>query len=304
MSERRRPMRATTGPRNVFAIRRAGVDDRLWTRLGTDGYHALRTLSWGQLTLVFLLIYLGLNAFFGLLLWVTDAAITGAEPGFWPRFYFSVQTMATIGYGGLSPDDWLSHAIVTLESFVGVVYTAVVTGVFYGKFSTPSARVAFSETCVVADIEGVPTLMFRCANARSTAIVEATVTFSLTREEVLADGETVRRIYDLPVRRRTSPMFGVSWVVYHPIDESSPMWGKGPEDFARERTMLIVTLTGIDDSLASSVHARHLWQADEIRFGYKFVDLFGTDADGQRFVDFSRIHEVKPAPLTLPGHPA
>lgn len=285
----------------AFAIRRAGVDDRLWARLGTDGYHALRTMSWGSLTLVFLAIYLLLNGLFAAILWVGGADIAGAAPGFWPRFFFSVQTMATIGYGGMTPNDWLAHAVVTLESFVGVVYTAVVTGVFFGKFSAPSARVTFSDHCVVADTEGVPTLMFRAANARSTAIVEATVSFSLTREETLDDGEVVRRIYDLPVRRRTSPMFAVSWVVYHPIDEDSPLWGRTHEQLLRERAMLIVTLMGIDDTLASTVHTRKIWQADEIRFGFKFVDLFGVDEEGERYVDFGRIHETRRAPLTLPG---
>jgi inward rectifier potassium channel len=197
VSRRERP------PVAGFVTRRKGLSDSWWRQLPTDAYHALRSLSWGWLTVAFFTVYLLLNLLFAVILWVGDATIVNAGPSFSDRFFFSVQTMATIGYGFMAPGDLLAHLVVTLESFVGVVYTAVVTGVFFAKFATPSARVAFSDTCVVADVEGVPTLMFRCANTRTTALVEASVTVTLTRTEVLSDGEMVRRLYDLALRRST-----------------------------------------------------------------------------------------------------
>jgi inward rectifier potassium channel len=279
-------------------VRRKGVDDSWWRRVPTDAYHAIRGLSWGMLTLLFFVVYLAMNLIFASILWFGDAQILNAGPSFADRFFFSVQTMATIGYGNLAPGDLLAHGVVTLESFVGVVYTAVVTGVFFAKFSTPSARVAFSRSCVVADIEGVPTLMFRCANARNTALVEATVTVTLTRNEVLEDGERVRRLYDLELRRNTSPMFALSWTVMHPIVPGSPLHGRSPAQVEAENVAILCTMTGIDDSLASTVHARASWGWRQVEWGRKFADMLSFGADGAAEIDFSVLDETRAAPLT------
>lgn len=284
-------------------VRRKGVSDHWWSRVQTDAYHAVRGLSWGGLTLLFLLIYLAINLFFGAVLWFGDAQILNAGPSFWDRFFFSVQTMATIGYGFLAPGDVLSHAVVTVESFVGVVYTAVVTGVFFAKFSTPSARVAFSERCVVCDVEGVPTLLFRCANTRTSALVEASVTVTLTRNEVLADGEQVRRLYDLTLRRNTSPMFAMSWSVMHPITPGSPLYGRSIAQVEAERTAILCTMTGIDDSLASTVHARASWNWRQFEWGRKFADMLTFHPDEVAEIDYSLLDRTQPAALTWPGFP-
>lgn len=281
-------------------VRRKGVADSWWSRVQTDAYHALRGLSWFGLTILFLVVYLALNGCFALLLWVGDAQILNAGPTFLDRFFFSVQTMATIGYGFMAPGDLLAHAVVTLESFVGVVYTAVVTGVFFAKFSTPSARVSFSTTCVVGDVEGVPTLQFRCANARTAALVEASVTVTLTRNETLADGERVRRLYDLALRRNTSPMFAMTWTVMHPIVPGSPLHGRSIAQVEAERTAILCTMTGIDDSLAAAVHARASWSWRDLQWGRKFADMLTLDADETVEIDFARLNDTLPAPLTVP----
>ncbi len=286
-------------PANPFTgviVRRKGTSDSLINRFGGDAYHALRTLSWSGLTALFFSVYVVINLFFATVLWFGNATIVNAGPNFSDRFFFSVQTMATIGYGFMAPGDALANAVVTLESFVGIVFTAVVTGLFFAKFSTPSARIEFSEACVVADVDGVPTLMFRCANARTTALVEAAVTVSLARNEVLADGERVRRLYDLTLRRTTSPMFAMSWTVMHPIVEGSPLFGRGPAELQRENATILVTMTGIDDSLASAVHARHGWTWEHVRFGEKFADMIEFRPDGSAEMDFGKLDETVPAP--------
>lgn len=282
-------------------VRRKGVSDRWWRRVQNDAYHALRGLSWGGLTLLFLWIYLAINLFFGAVLWFGDAQILNAGPSFWDRFFFSVQTLATIGYGFLAPGDALAHAVVTVESFVGVVYTAVVTGVFFAKFSAPTARVAFSERCVVCDVEGVPTLLFRCANTRTSALVEASVTVTLTRDEVLADGERVRRLHDLALRRNTSPMFAMSWSVMHPITPGSPLHGRSIAQIEAERTAILCTMTGIDDSLASTVHARASWSWKQFEWGRKFADMLTFHPDEVAEIDYSLLDRTQPAALTWPG---
>ncbi|MCA9677255.1 MAG: hypothetical protein KC464_19680, partial [Myxococcales bacterium] len=288
--------------RPAFLIERRGLPRADLATLAKDGYHLLRTTTWTRLVALLFAAYLVINLLVGALLWAGDATILNARPhSFWDRFYFSVETMATIGFGNMAPGDTLSHVVVTVESFVGVLYAALVTGIVFGKFATPTPKVMFSDRCVVADEDGVPTLMFRCANARATAIVEANVRVALTRNEVLPHGERARRIYDLTLRRTTSPLFVLSWTVFHPIDATSPLYGLTAADLARESANLIVTFTGIDDKLASTVHTRHLYAASQIVFGRRFVDILGDDpATGARFIDYRRFHDTTEAPVTLP----
>jgi len=284
----------------VFPIERRGLDDSVLARLAKDAYHFLRGTTWTRLLAVFFAAFVLLNLLFASILWLGDARIINAGPSFWDRFFFSVQTMATIGYGYMAPDDWLSECVVLAESFIGVVYTAVVTGVFFGKFSTPSAKVMFSEVAVINDDEGAPTFQFRCANARATAIVEATIKVALTRDEQLPHGESVRRIYDLALRRSTSPMFALSWTVFHKIEPGSPLYGRTAQQIRDETTTIIVTLTGIDDSLASTVHTRHVYSAEQLRWGERFVDILGRDDDGTRWIDYTCFDKTVQAPVTAP----
>src|SRR5262249_28205163 len=149
-------------------------------------------------------IYLVANLGFAFAFWLSDAVISNGH-GFLDSFWFSVQTMATIGYGYLAPIDNVADALVTVESFVGILFAAVFTGMIFARFSTPAPRLVFSSVALITDHDGKRALLFRIANERTTAIVEATVRVYLTRDEKLASGEQMRRIYDLPIRRSTTP---------------------------------------------------------------------------------------------------
>jgi len=295
-----RPRPPNAAPLGNLAIERRGLPHSPIARLASDAYHWLRGLTWTRLFGTFFLAYLVLNVVFALILWAGDANIINAGDGFWDRFFFSVQTMATVGYGYMAPTGWFAEAVVTFESFIGVAFTAVITGVFFGKFSTPSAKVLFSRVAVISDEEGMPTLMFRAANARTTAIVEANVRVAIARDEVLPNGERVRRIHDLALRRSTSPMFALSWTVFHPIDTYSALFGKTPEELAADATTIIITLTGIDDSLAATVHTRYTYDWTQIVWGARFVDILGRDDQNRRWIDYARFHDTVPAHVTLP----
>jgi inward rectifier potassium channel len=270
---------------------RAGLAEAL----AKDAYHFTRTASWPRITLLFAALFIVANLLFALVYWLGGAEIMNARAGFLDRFWFSVQTMATIGYGYLAPSGTFANAVVTIESFFGILLTAMVTGVFFSRFGTPSARIIFSKAPVIGDHDGVPTLMFRMANARSTAIVEATIRVYLTRDEILASGERVRRIHDLALRRNTTPSFSLSWTAYHPIDAQSPLHGATGEALAATSGNLLVTFTGIDDQLATTVHARHAYEARAIQVGFRPADILLVDpTTGQRYMDFGRFDELTP----------
>ncbi|HEV7557884.1 MAG TPA: ion channel [Kofleriaceae bacterium] len=261
--------------------------------LANDAYHFMRTTTWTVILLLFAAAFIGTNVVFALILWLGHADVANAH-GLLDYFWFSVQTLATIGYGYLAPNDTLSNVIVTVESFFGIALTALVTGVFFARFSTTSARVLFSQTAIIADYEGKRTLMFRMANERATAIVEATVHVYISRDEKTMTGERVRRIYDLALRRTTSPIFFMSWTTYHTIDETSPLWGKTAADIKADGTNIIITFTGIDDRLASTVHTRYAYNEQDLRWDHKFADVLKTDAEtGKRYLDFEPFHDTE-----------
>ena len=281
--------------RGRLLLERRNLPPGAGSSLANDAYHFLRSSSWRSITLLFAALFVGTNLVFAGVLWGAHASVTNAH-GFLDYFWFSVQSLATIGYGVLSPDDTLSNAVVTIESFLGFGYTALVTGVFFARFSTPSARIIFSRVAIIGEHDGKRTLMFRVANARITAVVEASIRVYMTRDEVTTTGERLRRIYDLALRRAVTPVFNLSWVVYHPIDADSPLYGVTPENLHTSLANIIVTLQGIDDRLAATVHTRHSYNVDDLVFDRRFVDVIKVDdVKGVRYLDFAPFHDTEPA---------
>jgi inward rectifier potassium channel len=266
-----------------------------------DAYHFMRTASWLQIVGLLAAGFALANLVFAAILYVGDAKVTNAH-GFLDLCWFSVQTMGTIGYGYLAPVDALANVIVTVESFFGILYTALITGIIFARFATPRARVLFSKVAIIAEHDGQRSLTFRMANERSTAIVEATVRLYLVRDETLANGEPWRRVYDLPLRRSTSPVFNMSFLVVHPIDDRSPLHKMTAVHLREQNTNVVVTFTGIDDSLAEAVHARYLWTWNDVLFDHRFVDMLRRDDDGKRYLDLGPIHDTEP--LTSAADPA
>jgi inward rectifier potassium channel len=280
--------------RGRILVERRGLPSGFRELLKTDAYHLMRTSSWGAVTIAFFALFVAINVVFAVVLYAGGARIGNAH-GFVDDFWFSVQTLGTIGYGTLTPEDTLANIVVTIESFVGMVLTALITGVVFARFSTPTARIIFSKVAVIGDHDGKRVLMFRMGNARTTAIVESTIRVYVTRNETLASGEQVRRIYDLAMRRSTSPIFNLSWVVYHDIDAASPLFGCTVEDMTARGMNILVTFQGIDDRLAATVHTRYAYNPDDLRFDHRFVDIFAVDPDtGRRYLDFAPFDQTVP----------
>ncbi len=266
--------------------------------LADDAYHLLRTTTWRRVLGLFAAVFLLSNVVFASILYFGHGEITNAH-GFLDYFWFSVQSMGTIGYGYLAPEGILTNTVVTIETFYSILLTALVTGLFFSRFSTPSARVLFAKTALISEHDGKRALQFRMANERTTAIVEATVHCYLMRDDVLANGDVMRRVYDLPLRRATSPVFALSFLATHLIDETSGLFGSTAETVKAQNVNIIVTVTGIDDQLATNVHSRYVYNWNDLQFDRSYVDMFRLDPEtGQRILDLAPMHD------TLPVQPA
>ncbi len=278
-----------------YGARRDIVAIGLQRQPGRDLYHHLLTASWRKLLGLVALGYLTVNAVFaGAYLSLGDA-IENARPGrFWDAFFFSVQTMATIGYGKMAPRTLGANALVAAEALVGMMGLAVVTGLVFAKFSRPTARVIFSRTAVISPYDKVPSLMFRMANERANQIVEARLHAVLVRNEQTAEGETVRRVYDLALRRNRSALFALTWTAIHPITPQSPLHGEDAQSMARKEADIVVSLTGYDETLAQTVHARHAYSPDQVAWGVRFRDIMVRLPNGIRAIDYRRFHDVAP----------
>lgn len=264
-------------------------------QFGADLYYKAMTVSWPLFFVAAALIFAVINSGFAVLYFLGDAPVANIRPdSFIDLFYFSIETLATVGYGDMHPQTGYGHLIATVEIFTGMSFLAVMTGLVFARFSRPRARFVFADYPVVARHEGRPTLMIRIANARHNFISGATARLWLIRAEETAEGLHLRRYYELNLHRRENPVFVLSWTIFHTIDEQSPLYGLTAEDLARSDTALALTVSGLDDSSEQQLHARRAYAHDRIRWQHRYADIASVNADGRWVIDYERFHAVVP----------
>jgi inward rectifier potassium channel len=258
-----------------------------------DFYHWVLTLTWLRFFGAVLVAFVGLNALFALLFSLSPGSVKDAD-GFRDHFFFSVETLATIGYGEMAPQGLYAHVVVVIEAFVGIVFSAMVTGLTFARFARPQARVLFSDKLVVTPRDGVPHLMLRMANWRRNQIVDAQLTVLVLMTETTKEGDTMRRPTPLELVRDKNPMFALSWTAMHKIEEGSPF--HGPDAMEKLRAMraeIFVTLYGLDETLMQTIVARFRYSLDDIVFNARFVDLLTVLDDGTRVIDYDKFHDIE-----------
>jgi len=264
-------------------------------------YQHLLTMRWpGFLASVFGLYVLANIVFATLYVAAGPGAIRGGEPDqpWHNAFFFSIQTIATIGYGQMTPQGTVANALVAVEALTGLMGFALITGILFARFSRPSALILRSDIAVVAPYGARTGLMFRVANGRASQLIDVKVIVTYSAVERMADGRVLRRFRQLPLERDQVALLPTQWVIVHPIDEASPFAGKTQEDILAADPEVFVTVSALDETFSQTVHARFSYADEEIVHGAKFVDLFGTTGDGVLTVDLSRLSEVER--VTLP----
>jgi len=258
-----------------------------------DFYHALLRLSWPATIALVAAGYCFVNALFALLyLWV--GGVAQARPGsFLDAFYFSVETMGTIGYGAMYPASNAANLVMVLESTASLVLTALATGLVFAKFSRPTASLLFTRHATIAPMNGVPTLSFRLGNRRDNRIVMATVKVSLVRTETTQEVKTFYRMLDLKLSREHILALSRSWTVLYSIEGESPLLGETAASLAAKEMELLVTVVGTDDLWMQTVHASHRYLDSDIVWDMRHVDIL-TD-DGQAVtLDLRKFHDLEP----------
>ena len=256
-----------------------------------DLYYSFMEASWTQVFVVFFLFYLISNVFFASLYISTGDPIAHSNGGFWDAFFFSVQTMSTIGYGVLAPQHFSTNILVTIEAAYGLLTVAVMTGLIFSKLSSPTAQVLFSQNLLDTSVNSERVLTFRMGNARGNDLIEAKVTLTALIDQVTEEGETYRQIVDLPLKRAESPFFRMTWSVFHVLNESSAFLLNGKQN--PNIRAILVTVTGHDGTYSSTVYARHIYSLDDVLNNAHFDDILEDQGDGHIVVDFERFHSVK-----------
>lgn len=270
------------------------IERRGLGRLGfSDLFYTLMTMPIVALLGLMALGIAMMNLAFGAIYWLIGG-IGGARPGdYGDAVFFSVQTFSTTGYGVLYPRTILANSVASVEIITGLLSTALATGLLFARLSRPQARVMFSRFAVIHEIGGVPTLTFRVANRRRNALTNAEMTVSVLRDEVEREGNNNRRLIDLDLVRNRTPALALSWSVMHRITETSPLHGLTAADLAREHCVIICVLTGLDDTLLSTVASRHIYNFSDIRYDRKLVDIFDHAPDGSFAIDYTKFHELE-----------
>jgi inward rectifier potassium channel len=270
-------------------IETRGLADGFWT----DLYHRSMTVSWPIFFGTAAAIFITLNAVFGFLYWLGHDPIANvAANGPLGFFYFSVETLATVGYGDMHPQSHYGHLVATIEIFTGMSFLAVMFGLIFSRFSRPRARFIFAKHPVVTTHEGRPTLMVRIANERNNTISQALSRLWLIRLETTAEGTRFRRYYELSLDRHEHPMFMLSWSIFHVIDETSPRYGATPADLAAVDAALTLNVSGVDDNSAQYLYARKLYSHEAIRWKHRYRDITSFSEDGTTVIDYTVFHEI------------
>lgn len=261
----------------------------------SDPYHLAVALSWPQFLGALLALYLGVNLVFAMLYMLVSGAVANAAPGsFGAAFFFSFETLATVGYGEMYPANLYGHVVACTEIVCGLAFTAILTGLTFVRFSRPRAKFVFAANPVVSAHDGVPTLMIRVANGRAALLSNAQAKLDVLLFRTTKEGARYRYARELPLVRSHISIFPLTWTLMHTIDEHSPLHGLDRAALVAAQATVFVSLSAFDPTLSTAVQTLQIYAPADVLFGHRYGDATVTDAQGISITDLARISEVEP----------
>ena len=298
MSRRQQALHRKTakiGPLDVTKIGVARFDLR-------DPYHLALTASWPSFTIAVLSLYAAINVLFAALYAAVPGAIANARPGsIADGFFFSMETLATVGYGQMYPATTYGHIVSITEIMSGMAFTAIMTGLIFVRFSRPRAKILFADHVVVTPYNGMPTLMVRIANGRMTMLTDLKVRLSALIREHTSEGHSMRRVNELTLERSNIPMFALTMTMMHRIDESSPLYGHTAQSLLDGDVRLFLSVEARDTAINSTVHDLKYYESANVRFGMKYADAVTVDPSGRTMADLTLISTIEPDGALMEG---
>ncbi|RYU93670.1 ion channel [Emticicia agri] len=281
-----------------FNVKRKGQSFEAWLNI----YNRFIIMPWKIFFLIVLLVYLLLNFIFAITYYLIGVEhligvnMTSTHSQFWDAFFFSAQSLTTVGYGRISPDGFAASWVSSIESLVGLMMFAIVTGLLYGRFSRPNPRILFSDNALIAPYLNINALMFRMVNERSNQLInmEVSLVFSKIEER---NGLPTRRYYGLSLERAKVNFFPTDWTIVHPLTEDSPLYNETPESLAASDAEFMIAIQGVDDTFADAIHVRHSYKAEELVWGAKFTPMVEEDGEEIYILDLKKVGNYRPANL-------
>ena len=261
-------------------------------------FHYLINISWPKFLLIVFTGFISVNLLFALLYQLAgienlvNASAKNGIQSFLNTFFFSVQTFATVGYGGMHPTGIVSNIIASLESMTGILSFALATGLLYGRFSKPSAKINFSDNAIITPFKEGKALMFRVANSRSNVLMEMEANAMMTYLDK-SNNQFTRKYFPLKLEIKFVYFFPLPWTIVHTIDEESPLFGKTEKDIKELEAELLIMIKGFDDSFSQHVITRNSYKYDEIKWDVKFIRAYTTDETGETIVDLEKLSETE-----------
>ena len=279
----------------AFELRKSGV-----TRYDLrDIYHQAIETSWSRFFLALFVVDIAINCVFAILYLVRPGTIQNARPGsFSDAFFFSLETLATVGYGEMAPGSLYGHIVSAAEIMVGLTFTAIMTGLIFVRFSKPKAKIIYAEKVVVAMHNRKPHLMVRIGNARMGLLTDVRARLGVLLIETTSEGEVFRRVHELKLVRSRLPIFALTWTLMHPIDEESPLFNYDAERLAQDDVRLFLTVEARDDVLAAAVYDMKGYAPADFAFGQRYAEAVSIDEQRRTVADLSRISLLEPDRLS------
>ena len=287
-------LRRTINKDGTFNVTRRGAS---WRDI--HPYLHLINLPWPAFLALVFVTYLGVNTIFAALYYALGPGhLQGGDAPhkldrFLNAFFFSAHTLTTVGYGNIVPGSISANSLATVEALVGLLGFALATGILFGRFSRPSARIGFSELALIAPYESRTSLQFRIVNRRPNALMEMEATMILMWVEG-EPGRLKRSFQGLPLERDTVDFLALTWTIVHPIDESSPLFGKTKEELAQKQAEVIILIKGFDETFSQSVRSRYSYRFDEIAWNAKFTPAFDFDETGTMVLNINKVGSYQP----------
>jgi len=259
-----------------------------------DIYYFLMIQSWSRVFFLVFFSFIFINIIFGSLYYLFPNSLSLSDLTWWDCFFFSIQTLSTIGYGAISPASFSANIIVSIEASIGLLFTIFATGVVFSKFSRPLSKIVFSGPILINSHHGKKVLTFRVGNMRGNDIVDATIVVSALIEDNSPEGTSLRSIKDLKLERSRSPFFSLSWVLFHVIDEDSPLFELIQSNNIDSKLISIACLlTGHDGNYSQTIYSRHSYFPEDFVFDSYFKDVLTNLPDRSIEIDFQHFHSLR-----------